>query len=121
MGYRVDLRVGIVVIAGALCGLACEAGGSGSGDALVLSDGAVMETAGSGSDTQSAGPSLVCERWNADRGDMREGQWTGAAATCDPGDVLEPARENTLRLVNMSKRILNVFQYAGLDRILLIE
>lgn len=43
----------------------------------------------------------VCARWNGDRVDLREGSWTGSVASCEVGDVLEPSRTNTLRLVNL--------------------
>ena len=43
----------------------------------------------------------VCERWHVDRGDLREGAWSGDAATCSPGDMDALGRENTLRQVNL--------------------
>jgi uncharacterized protein YkwD len=43
----------------------------------------------------------VCERWNADRADLREGSWSGSAASCAPGALLEPGPANTLRQVNL--------------------
>ncbi len=45
--------------------------------------------------------SAVCTRWRADHAQRSEGEWTGSAATCDPGDYLEPGPSNTLRQVNL--------------------
>ena len=48
-----------------------------------------------------SGVSAVCERWNSDRADLREGAWTGSASSCEPGTLLEPGPANTLRQVNL--------------------
>jgi len=55
------------------------------------------EVGGAPSDEVAA----VCERWLADRAQSAEGTWTGSTASCDPGDVLEPSRTNTLIQVNL--------------------
>lgn len=48
------------------------------------------------------GAAAVCERWLADRADMREGVWSGgSAAACEPGDLDDLGRTNTLRQVNL--------------------
>ncbi|TNF27588.1 MAG: CAP domain-containing protein [Deltaproteobacteria bacterium] len=69
---------------------ACESSGGGGGGDVVFDT--------SGGDTASAS---VCERWNADRADMSEGDYSGDPATCDPGELYAPGPENTLRLVNL--------------------
>ena len=72
---------------------ACEPSGGGvAGDAT--SDGAVGDSANSGE-------GAVCARWNADRADLREGEFSGDDATCEPGELLEPGPDNTLRVVNL--------------------
>jgi hypothetical protein len=43
----------------------------------------------------------VCSRWMADRADMSEGGWSGDVATCNAGDVLDPGKANTVKLVNL--------------------
>ncbi|MCC6620987.1 MAG: CAP domain-containing protein [Deltaproteobacteria bacterium] len=60
------------------------------------SDAATADVAG-----QDPAVAAVCARWNADRAERDEGAWTGSIATCDPGDVAEPSRTNTLAQVNL--------------------
>lgn len=43
----------------------------------------------------------VCERWRADRADLREGSWSGSVSGCVAGDVASPGRDNALKLVNL--------------------
>jgi hypothetical protein len=57
--------------------------------------------ASSGGSEGTAGGEDVCTRWNADRADLTEGAWSGSVATCDPGDVATPGRENALRVTNL--------------------
>ena len=47
------------------------------------------------------GVAAICDRWNADRVDRREGSWTGSAGSCEPGTLLDPGPANTLRQVNL--------------------
>lgn len=46
-------------------------------------------------------PTTICDRWNADRGDMSEGTWSGSVASCAAGDVAAPGRANAVRLINL--------------------
>jgi hypothetical protein len=46
-------------------------------------------------------PRGVCARWNADRADLSEGNWTGAVNTCDAGDMDAPWRERSLTQINL--------------------
>jgi hypothetical protein len=43
----------------------------------------------------------VCDRWRADRADLREGSWSGSVSGCVAGDVASPGRDNALKLVNL--------------------
>jgi uncharacterized protein YkwD len=53
-------------------------------------------------DTTGADPNeAMCERWLADRADMSEGVWSGELASCNPGDIEETGRTNTLRVLNL--------------------
>lgn len=44
-----------------------------------------------------------CKRWLDDRADLGEGAWTGATATCEAGDLSDPALANTLKQVNLAR------------------
>lgn len=44
---------------------------------------------------------VMCERWNSDRVDMSEGDWSGSVAACDPGDISATGRDNALRILNL--------------------
>ncbi|PKN55068.1 MAG: hypothetical protein CVU56_23215 [Deltaproteobacteria bacterium HGW-Deltaproteobacteria-14] len=82
-------------VAAALLALlaACEPSGGGlASDATA--DGALGDTA-------SSGAGAVCARWNADRGDLREGEFSGDVAACEPGELSEPGPDNALRVVNL--------------------
>ena len=46
-------------------------------------------------------PVDVCDRWTLDRGDLREGAWSGDVETCNAGELESVGRENTLRQVNL--------------------
>jgi len=52
-------------------------------------------------DTTGANESAVCTRWRSDHPVRAEGEWTGSADACEPGDFLEPGPTNTLRQVNL--------------------
>lgn len=47
------------------------------------------------------GTPAVCARWNADRVDMNEGDWSGNVGSCNAGDVSANGRANALKLVNL--------------------
>jgi uncharacterized protein YkwD len=85
--------------------LACPTPAPTDADSTGSTTGQGSETGGpdSGSSTTDDPTELsaVCDRWTADRADLREGTWTGSVATCDPGDISPDARENALRLVNL--------------------
>ncbi len=46
----------------------------------------------------------VCLRWTCDRADRSEGTWSGAVASCMPGDVAV-GRANALRMLNLYRFI----------------
>lgn len=48
-----------------------------------------------------SGPAYMCERWNEGRGDLSEGTWSGAVATCDAGDISPEGRASALRVLNL--------------------
>ena len=53
-------------------------------------------------DTDSGGDAAaVCARWNSDRADLDEGEWSGSVSACDPGDISETGRANALRVLNL--------------------
>ncbi len=89
---------------------ACDTPGDRAGPATTSTATATADTSGDASSgrpdtggTTDGDPEVtaVCDRWNADRRARDEGTWTGSVADCDPGDVLDPGRENTLRQVNL--------------------
>lgn len=43
----------------------------------------------------------VCDRWNSDRADLKEGSWNGSVNQCDAGDTSDAGRANALKLVNL--------------------
>lgn len=47
------------------------------------------------------GTDAVCARWKGDRASLADGAWSGAVASCTPGDLGAPGRANTLKLVNL--------------------
>lgn len=72
-----------------------DATSSTTADASTTRDGA----------SSDVGASDVCALWNAARADLREGSWTGSAASCDPGDVLDPGRAHALQQVNVYRAL----------------
>jgi cysteine-rich secretory family protein len=56
---------------------------------------------GSGGAGASSPSDMMCARWNADRQDLDEGNWSGSIGSCNPGDVSAPGRDNALKLVNL--------------------
>jgi len=78
-----------------------------TGDEGTTTTGLDADASGSEEDTGSdtGGPpdeaAALCERWNSDRADLDEGEWSGNLGTCEPGDIAANARENALRLVNL--------------------
>ncbi|MEM6991673.1 MAG: CAP domain-containing protein [Myxococcota bacterium] len=62
-------------------------------------------------ETGDTGPGSVqdaeqmCARWTADRAELAEGTWSGDVATCDAGEIGEPARANALRLINLYRAL----------------
>jgi hypothetical protein len=69
-----------------------SAGASGAGGAR---DGGTDATVLTGA------AATLCTRWKTDRASVSEGTWSGAVATCKPGDLSADARTNALRLVNL--------------------
>jgi hypothetical protein len=88
-------------------GAAPGTGGRGSGGAATSTGGRGTGGAGTGgaaatgSGGAAGGGSDVCARWKADRANLSEGTWTGAVASCTPGDMAPEARENALRVTNL--------------------
>ncbi len=79
-------------------GCLSNSGGFGS-DRAARDDAGLLD--GGARDLDASSGESVCERWLADRADLAEGAWSGSAASCDPGEILEPGPENALRLVNL--------------------
>jgi uncharacterized protein YkwD len=46
-------------------------------------------------------PEAVCQRWKADRADIKEGTWSGDVASCNAGDISPDGRANALKLINL--------------------
>lgn len=98
-------------MAGASGGAGGQAGGGGGSGGLVATAGSASGGGGSaGASSGGAGgtsggsgmtSSDVCTRWKSDRADMSEGTWSGATASCSPGELSANARANALRLVNL--------------------
>jgi len=84
----------VVTLALALgAGPACESsGGGGSSDV-------VFDTSSASHDASELGG--VCARWNADRADLTEGDYSGDPSACEPGELYSPGPENALRQVNL--------------------
>jgi hypothetical protein len=83
---------------------AADGGGSGdvlppctSGSAGVGNQPSAVE-ATSDSDDPSR---QVCERWNADRAGLSEGNWSGSLEHCRAGELADGGIESALRMVNL--------------------
>lgn len=46
-------------------------------------------------------PEAVCQRWDTDRADLNEGQWSGSINSCSAGTISQNATDNALRQVNL--------------------
>ncbi|PRP94470.1 hypothetical protein ENSA5_40890 [Enhygromyxa salina] len=72
-------------------------GDSGDGDSGDGDGGPGDGDSGDGDgDSQS-----VCERWNSDRADLSEGNWSGSVNGCNAGDMDAAWRERSLRQINL--------------------
>lgn len=50
---------------------------------------------------ETADGRAVCARWNADRDDLAEADWSGDVASCEPGDMDADGRARALKLLNL--------------------
>lgn len=48
---------------------------------------------------------LLCNRWNEDRAEMDEGNWTGDVGTCNAGALSEEGRARALKILNLYRHI----------------
>lgn len=62
-------------------------------------------TGGSGGGGATDPNADVCKAWKSARADLSEGAWTGAAAGCSPGDIGANGRANTLKLINLYRKL----------------
>jgi len=75
---------------------------SGATDTLIADD--ADATAGPEADT-AEGPPPVCAQWREVRALRQEGAWTGAVASCEPGEYLAPGPDNALAHVNLYRAL----------------
>ncbi|PRQ07683.1 CAP domain-containing protein [Enhygromyxa salina] len=81
-------------------------GGDGDGDPDDAGDGDGDSGDGDGDADTGDGdgdgdPQSLCERWNADRADLSEGNWTGSVNGCNAGDMDGPWRNRSLAQINL--------------------
>jgi uncharacterized protein YkwD len=87
-------------------------GADGSGASGASSGGGSTPSAG-GSTSSGGAPSgpggsggagateQTCPRWQADRADLAEGNWSGSLSSCDAGDISAEGRANALKSINL--------------------
>ncbi len=64
-------------------------------------DGTIGGGSSGGGSSGGGVPGDVCDRWNADRKDLAEGDWDGSAPKCDPGTLTGGAIERATKVVNL--------------------
>jgi uncharacterized protein YkwD len=75
--------------------------GTGAGNGTGSTTGTGNGTTGSGTGTPDSRRQEVCTRWRNDRQDVREGDWSGAVASCSAGDLSSDGRDRALKLLNL--------------------